>query len=293
MPKLSAFLKKHGEALGMTSEQLAKITGNDNVEISEEVANLFSSVKVFTEESAKANPEIRAAIRAEALNGVDALRQTLFSKYEFPDEVKASLMSETKTSNWIQSAFEKLADLERKKAETSGKGKTELEKEIQKLNEQILSNKNAWEAEKKDLTTARERDRVNWEMKSIYSGYDYALGEVDKQIAIDAASAVVERKLRERGIVINMTETGLQPFVNKDGQFTPYYDNNQKISASDLIKKELLAAKLLKVNDGNQRQANGNQQQFQQQGTAPQLKVAPELGSLLNEAAQRDGFSVS
>jgi len=283
--------QKLGSTLGMSADQIAKITGNDSLnsfEVSDEIATLFTSVKVFTEESAKANPEIRAAIRAEDLNGLDAIKSTLLEKYGLPDEVKATIKSEKKTSAWLNTLMEKAVALEAEKATSSGKAKTELEKEIEKLNAAIVQERSTWESKVSDLEKARYNDRVDWELKSVYSNFDYAMGEVEKPIAINAAKAVVDQKLREKGVIMKMTENGLAPFISKDGQEMPFFDNNQKIGATDLIKRTLLENKLLRVNDNQQ---NQNHQRPAGQLRNPEMKVDDSaLKTTLKEAFARDGF---
>lgn len=289
--KGNEFFQKLGSTLGMSADQIAKLNGIDalkSMEISDEVATMFNSVKVFTEESAKANPEIRAAIRAEDLNGLDSLKSTLLDKYGLPDDIKATIKSEKKTSAWLNTLLEKAVALEAEKATSSGKAKTELEKEIEKLNAAIVQERSTWEGKVSDLEKARYNDRVDWELKGLYSNFDYAMGEVEKPIAINAAKAVVEQKLREKGVLFKMTENGLAPFISKDGQDMPFFDNNQKIGASDLIKRTLLENKLLKVNDNNQQQ----HQQRQQSGVRnPEIRVDDSnLKNTLKEAFARDGF---
>lgn len=288
------FFQKLGSTLGMSAEQLSKVSGNDSLnslEISDEVANIFTSVRVFTEESAKANPEIRAAIRAEDLNGMDAIRNTLIDKYGLPDEIKNSIRGEKKTSNWMNNLVDEVAKLEAAKAQSSGKAKTELEKEIEKLNAQILQAKGEYEGKIKDLESARMNDKIDWELRSIYSNFDYAMGEVEKPIAINAAMAVVNQKLNEKGVKFKLTESGLTPFISKDAQELPYFDNNQKISTHDLIKKTLLDNKLLRVNQEKPKES-GNQfnNNRSNQGSEKKINGIENLKSELKEYMVRDGF---
>lgn len=290
--KGNEFFKMLGEKFGFDADQLTKISGNDSLktlDVGDEVANLFKNQTVFTEESAKANPTIRAAIRAEAYNGVDAHVKSLFSKFELSDEDQAEILAGDKTSAKIEKALEKVQLLERKKATASGKGKDSLEKEIDKLNKDIVTMKEGYEAKLKQVAADRESDRINYELKGIYGGLEYPTpSEVPKEVNIATAQNLVEAKLREKGIKIKMTDTGLAPFSTDD---TPHYEDNKKISAPDLIKKLLLESKFLKVSEPG-KSNNGNQYfQQQQQQQQPQVKIDRSgLHDQLKASLERDGM---
>jgi hypothetical protein len=284
--KASELFKILGDKLGLPADSVAKLSGNTalNIDVDDDVANLFKNTTVFTEESAKANPSIRAAIRAEALDGVDADVKRLMAKHEMTPEIQAEILKADKTSAKLERFYEKLAELEKSKASASGQAKTNLEKEVERLNAQIVSKETEWQSRFDNEVKGRATDRVDWELKSIYAGFDYALDNVPKEDAMEAARAIANAKLRQKGVIFKMADTGLAPFTKDD---TPYFEGNVKISAGELLKKTLLESNLLKVSGGRQMPKFP----MSQNQTPKDLKVnTGELDKTLQDSLQRDGF---
>lgn len=250
--KLNTLLTNVMTKLGVdtTSPESQKILGNPNlanIEVADEISNKLDG-EFFTKDAAIANTDIRSRIRAEALNGVDASVLELIKGYDFDQETQSEILKEDKTHNKIKKVMEKIEDLTRKKSKASGVDKETLNTEIEKLNKQVLSTKAEYENKLNDERNARRGDKINWELDSIYKGFDYSL-QSDKDISITAAKAIIGDFVNKKGLKFESSENGLQ-ILTKDG--TEYYENSVKLSPADFIKKSLFEAKMLKVNDMTQ-----------------------------------------
>jgi len=284
------FFQMIGEKFGMNSEQISTFINNKSIEsisIEDDVVSAFKSIQVFTEDSAKANSSIRAAIRAEALNGVDADIKRLMDKHEFSDDIKAEISKQDKTSARIEKFYEKLSELEKAKVGTTGKEKSILEKEIEKLHFDLKSEKDSRLNDEIKFKNELESNHTNWELKNLYSSLDIAIPDnFDADVIKNGAKYKIESELVKRGVSFKMTESGLAPFT-KDG--TPYFENNVKISANDLLRKVATENKLLKVaNTKPLTPQNKMQTQTPINNNAGLLINSSILDNSLSEGIERD-----
>jgi hypothetical protein len=273
--KLNVLLNQMFTRLGVdssTSEALL-ILGNANlatVEVPETISNKLSA-EFFTKEAALQHPEIRSTIKAETLNGIDSQTKEILSKYEFDEETKKSIMSEEKTAKRLA----KLTDSLYEKASKNRKGD---DKEIAALNEKILAERTAYEAKVSDLEKARKMDRVNWELDGIYGSLDYAT-PMEKDYSIAAAKAIISRISQTKGINFDVSENGVK-LVNSDGR--DYYENNMQMTPNDFIKKSLIEAKMIKVNEQKQENVQKTRSSVSADQSATNTGFNSKLDSLIN-----------
>ncbi len=259
MPKLSETLSTLFQKLGVdTSKDEAKaILGNaalTSIDVPVAISNVLAG-EFYTKDSAMQNPEIRSALRAEALNGVDAEVDALGTKFGLDEESMKAIKSEQKSGKRYAKLVETIADLKEKSAQATGKDKDALNKQIEKLNGDIVKIGKEWESKLTEVEAARKTDKIGWELDGIYKGYDYAL-PTEKNESVQVAKSIIDGIAKEKGLRFEISDQGIN-IVTKEG--TPYFENNIKPSASDFIKKNLLEKKILKVSDGgNGKQANGS-----------------------------------
>jgi hypothetical protein len=215
-----------------------------NIEVAEDVAKKFSA-EYFTLESAKANPEIRNAIKAEVLNGTDAEIDRLMGKFEFDEDTKTKVKAGDKTSKKLELLADQIKELTEKKAGKGAETQTALNEKIAELNAQVLAEKEGRANDIKAENDKFKTEKINWELKDIYKGFDYALA-ADKNISITMAQALINDINKSKGLKFESSDTGIR-IVTKEG--ADYFENNVKLSPSDYINKELLANKLIKVSD--------------------------------------------
>jgi hypothetical protein len=288
MPKLNQVLSTAFTKLGLdlTNESVKTIIGNEslsNIEVSEDVSNYLSQ-DFYTKDAAAQNLEIRSKIKAEILNGEDARQNELFSKFELPDDIKSSILSEKNTLKRYSLIADKIAELTELKHKSTGNDKNILNQEIAKLNKQIVDIKSQYENEINNERFARKQDRINWELDSIYNQFDYAL-PVDKSISVTAAKAIMNKIASEKGIIFETTDNGIK-IKTKEG--TDYFDNNQPVNPADFIKRSLIENKLLKTAPDNtqaqQMQASSRQEYNRNQ---PSMK---SFDAAVNDLMQKNPF---
>lgn len=292
--KANVLLKTIGEKMGLTADQITKLTGNASlatIDIEDEIATQISNAEIFTADSAVSNSKIRGKIRAEVLDGADADIERIALKHGFSSEDVAELKKLDKTSARLEKYSEKLAELKEKAASTSGKAKNELEKEIEKLNSQVASVRTEFETKLAAKEAEMASRHIDWEISSRYNALDYALPEgVDKKTFSVGAKAILDSKLTEKGIKFKLTEKGLEPFNVKED--TRYFDSkNQPISADDLIKSIAMEAKILKTS-GQQTQKKVTTHQ-QSNVDKPELVISNKFGERLNDSVERFNENVN
>lgn len=285
--KANVLLKTIGEKIGLNADQITKLTGNtqlSTIDIDDDVANHFTNTEFFTADAAVSDGKIRGRIRAEIMNGTDADIERLAAKHGLSSEEVAELKKLDKTSMKLEKFSEKIAELENKKASASGKAKSDLEKEIDKLNGQVSATRLEFEAKLAEKDTQMANAQIGWEKSSRFKSLDYAVPEgVSKDDYMIGAQAILDKKLAEKGIKFKLTEDGFEPFDVKEDK--RYYENNVKISADDLIKKVANESKLLRTSQGEQKQTN-QRQQSQHQTQKPDIRI-------MNEGAFADKMALA
>lgn len=248
--QLTALFLKLG--VDTTSDEVKAILGNASlasIEVSDAVSSKLAG-DFFTKDSAMQNPDIRSAIRAEALNGVDAEVDALGTKFGLDDETMTAIKSEKKSGKRYALLVDKIADLKEKSTLATGKDKDALNKQIEKLNGDIVKIGKEWETKLAEVETARKTDKVSWELDGIYKGYDYAL-PTEKNESVQVAKSIIDSIAKEKGLRFEISDKGVQ-ILTKEG--TQYFDNNIAVTPNDFIKKSLLEKKILKVSEGNGKQ---------------------------------------
>lgn len=244
------------------------------IDVDAEVEKKFN-VDFYTKESALQNPEIKNALRAEVLNGVDAQLELLTGKYEFDDATKDEFKKADKTAKKIEFLTDKIKEISEKKAGSGKVDKDAYTKEVEKYNAEILSLKTLHKTELDEQVTGRKTDRVNWELDSLYNGFEYSVHE-NKELAIPMAKAVLDMKIKEKGLKFDISDKGVKILTKEE---TDYYEDNKPVSPKDFMNKVFLENKLIKVNDAGK----GNQNQHQNNGGGGQGNGGNNGGGKLSE----------
>ena len=261
MAKLSETLNTLFQKLGVdTSSAEAKtILGNTaltSIEVPVAVSNVLAG-EFFSKDSAMQNPEIRSAIRAEALNGVDAEVDALATKFGLDEDTITAIKAEKKSGKRYAALVDKVAELKEKSAIATGKDKDALNKQIEKLNADILAAKTDGDKRVAEVESLRKTDKIGWELDGIYKGYDYAL-PTEKNESVVVAKSIIDNIAKEKGLRFEISDKGFQ-ILTKEG--TQYFDNNTPVTPQDFIKRNLLEKKILKVSDNGGKTPDRTQRQ--------------------------------
>jgi hypothetical protein len=263
--KLAELIAKLSKKAGVdvNGEDFKKISIPD-VDVPDEVATAIDT-KLMNEQAAISYPSIKNKIKAEALNGIDALVNSIIEEDQLQgtDDIKnaeSSFERVKKLYGFQKNHFnQKLKDAV-KPGSKDGADKDTYEKQIAELNKAIADLKKTQSEKEAEFNNTRESDLTNFEIQKILLGKDYALPkEMDADLKIQTANAAIAKQLQAQGFkIIRHPETKQLSVVKTDG--TPAYNQaNEPVELTSLIDGALAQNKLLKVNDG----AGGEGQQQQ------------------------------
>ncbi len=152
-----------------STAEMQALIGNASlasIEVPEIVSTKLAG-EFFTKESALQHPDIRSAIRAEALNAVDKEVKELGQKFGLDDETMKAIEAEQKSGKRYALLVDKVADLKEKSALATGKDKDALNKQIEKLNAEILAAKTDGDTRVANVEKLRKTDKIGWELDGI------------------------------------------------------------------------------------------------------------------------------
>lgn len=243
---LSDLAKKAG--VDTTQQDFVSLLSHD-IEIPDAIATAMNK-GLLNIDAAKNNPDVKKAIRAEALNGVDSKINDILEELGIDDA--AEILEEKNSYEKIAKLTKKVKELEGKKA---GSGKKEekdaLETKIADLNKEIKGLKDGHTVKEKEWQTAREGDLNRFDLHKKLLGKEYALPkEMDSDLKLTTAESAINKALATKGYKLVRTETGLS-IVDKDGN-KAYNDNHEPLEVDQFIDGALAQNKLLKVNDQSQ-----------------------------------------
>lgn len=211
--------------------------------------------------AAKANTEVRKAIRTEALNGVDSKVTELLE--ELGIEEADDITGEKNSYEKVAKLTRKVKEMESKKAGTSNnKDKAEIEKQIAELNGKLKTANETLTKKEKEWEATRESDLTRFDLHRQLLGKESSLPkDLDDELKLSTLEGAVNKSLAAKGYKLVRTEAGLS-IVDKDGN-KAYSDKHEEIQASSFIDGALAQNKLLKVSDQSQGGGGNTQQQIQ------------------------------
>jgi len=220
-------------------QQLLGTKSLQSLEIDEEVAKKMTAPRL-TMEAAKSNPDLKRHFTAAALNGVDAKVKSLLTSDLLEDEFKTSI-SQVNTYDNISALTDKILALKTEKVGQTASNQHTINKEIVRLNEELKAEKELKTKMSQDFEAREKSNRTSWEVDKIYSTYlnDLALDEkIPAKIRLATAKSAIDMMMSDRGLKVNIGESGNLELLNKEGQ--PYFtESNIKPTVEDFIKSGL------------------------------------------------------
>ena len=243
---------------GTFISELAKIAGYDetklidllsiNAQIPDDLVNAVNA-SLMTMETAKNNIELKKYFHAQALNGVDAELRNALSELELDDENRTAIDSETSTYKKVSKSLKLVKELQEKKAQSNNKGeKTELQKEIDRLNNEIKTVKSQSEDKEKEFNSKLDSTLTEYQLNSILSSKNYALDGMPKDVLTLTAKNLLQSELSAKGIKIVRDNDKLK-LVRVDAPDLDYRENNTAVQLGDFVDSVLANNKLLKVSE--------------------------------------------
>lgn len=210
---------------------------------------------------------------AQALNGIDTNIEQLLEELGLGDDDKTELKLEKSTGKRVAALIKKVQAAEQKKANADKPDKVAIQKTIDDLNRQIVSEKNLAiqagvnaqnEIKKFKLDAYLER-----EISKHKSVFDESLSP---ELRLTTLRNAVELALQRRGAKRDFDESGNLVLLRTDG--TKYFgENHEAVDFPKFVEQALSSEKLLAVNKpANQ---TGSQQTNHQNGSQPIINGNP------------------
>lgn len=218
-----------------------------NYKVSDDIGNKITS-SLLTMDSAMNNETLRRHFRAEILDGLDNNIKNVVERYNLDPEIVETINAEKKTTEKYNRLIEKMNELQVRKASAASKStKSEVEQEIQTLNNQI-----------KDLQTKlqnapAERDMFwsdrlkNKAVQSLLSSYQYANEkDIPKDVLIETAQVLLNKKLNENKIRLEYN-ADIDTIALKTESGLDFYKDNSPVSFKSFTDSVLSESKLLNI----------------------------------------------
>lgn len=243
---------------GLSSDDAAlkKILDNASlasIEVDDELSSKLTT-PLLSMYAAKNNPELQRHFTAIALNGADDAMSKLVDEYGLTDDHKSAFAAEKNTYKRIGLLTKAIKELEEKKSGANKGDKTALEKEIGELRDKLKTLTDSSTAEKQNLLTEFENERLGWKQDSVYSKLlPQMAADKDPEVNMIAARHYVSKELQKNGWKV-VTKDGNLAVVNAETGTDAYDKGNTKVAFDDLVSKTLANNKLLIPNKPNPQQ---------------------------------------
>ena len=231
-----------------------------------------------------AESKIKNKLKAEIYNGLDAEFDRMMDDAGMDDAVKSEFSSK-KFDSSIKRAVaisNKISELTAKN-NSGGKDSQKYIEEINKLKSDLSALATSHKTEMEKVMAENESNLTNIEINSMLSGYNYGLGDIDKDIKLLTAKTMLEKALANDSAKI----------VRKDGKLMLTAGDGSKFFDKNNIEKDLksytegVISTILKATDPAHKQSNNNH------SINPKMSVADSkfLNSLNSEitAASSNG----
>jgi len=244
---LGDFLNNQATKLGLQNNpHLTSILSNSelaNREIPDEFAKQLDG-GLMSLESAKNNAGLKSHFFSQALNGIDT---KLVDDLDLDEDVISSIKNEQNTYGKIGILKEQIKLLKSKKDTAGDKTKqADYEAQIKKLNEQIVSIKEAHDSALKGAESKHQNEILGFIVRNSLSNKPYANKDLKPEVNATVAKALIDAALAQSGaVVVRDGETlKLKQASNPE---MDYYQDNRAVSFDDFSNKILAENKLLAV----------------------------------------------
>lgn len=217
-------------------------------DIPDSIANAIDT-SLMNIDAAKANSEVIKKIKAETLNGADAMIEKLITEFGIDATKSADITSEKNTFLKFEKLTKLVKALEVEKAGADAGDKSKYTKQIEELNGQLREIKTAQQTEIKTLTEKHISELTNRELKMLIAAKKLSLPEdMPAELKNDIVLNAVKAELATKGFQIVNESNGSLSLKKVDG--TDAYDSgNNKIALPQFIDGVLAQNKLLAVNE--------------------------------------------
>jgi len=202
-----------------------------------------------------AESKIKNKLKAEIYNGLDAEFDRMMDDAGLEDSIKSEFSSK-KFDSSIKRAVaisSKISELTSKQ-HSNGKDSQKYIEEINKLKSDLSALATSHKTELERVMAENETNLTNIEINSMLSGYNYGLGDIDKDIKLLTAKTMLEKALTNDSAKI----------IRKDGKLMLTAGDGSKFFDKNNTEKDLksytegVISTILKATDPAQKQSNNN-----------------------------------
>lgn len=209
-----------------------------------------TQAQLMTIDEAKTNPEANAYFKkhyiSSALQTVDRKINDILGQIEAPENIKSKFQTESNTYDKIEMLTELIKSAPSKNNKVTDTDKEPLLQKINELNEMIEFERQSRDYYYNSINDEWKTRLLEKELNSVFSNYDYAI-DVDKDVTIQTARALFDKKLNEKGGKYIYDENGIK-LVNKDMPDLPFTLDNKQVELKSFVDGLLAESKLLKIN---------------------------------------------
>ena len=246
---LAEYIQAISERIGIDNadEALKAVVTNpalSQINIPSNVVSLTNS-KLMTEDEAKYNPTVKKHFTGTALNTIDTKIKDVLDEYNFDDETKTAILTETSTYNRIPLLAKAIADAREKAISATGGEKKALLDKVQELQQALNVERESRKQDLDKVNSQWQSQLTDKELYSIFNGYDYAL-DLDKDVTVTTARNLWEKKLRDKGGKYVYTQDGLK-LVSAEHPDLPFTIDNKPVELRSFTDSVLAEAKMLRV----------------------------------------------
>jgi len=235
-------------------DEQAKVINGMTTEIPGDIAKTIQSA-LFTKESALANTEIINHLKAESLDPVDQKIKE-FAKESGLGEGFLTQLNDTKgTYKRFDSVIKAVSAANKLAVEKAGEGAgddSELKKQIQELNAQILTHKEGtisktdYDSKVDEYEGMLKKNAENlkqMKIQNVFSGQNWAM-DVPSEVNVATAMGLLNGELNSKGLSV-VDDNGSLKLQTQEK--SAYFIDNKEISLKDFASSVLASNKLLKV----------------------------------------------
>lgn len=220
------------------------LKGGDNVDdiIYESVEKFLN--EAMTLESAKHNPALLNHFKSQILLPVDSEIKNIIEAYGLsPDDAFNGERSSYKKIGMLASM---IRSAEEEKRKSSGGDKAALQKEIDRLNAEMVATKKAHEASLASVRTQAEEQILSSVIDAYLSNKNYA-ESIPKGIRVSGARELLKAELANVKAKIVRSEDGTLRLVNSENPDLNYTHNNAPVAFDSFVDGLLAKNAMLKV----------------------------------------------
>jgi hypothetical protein len=246
---LAEYIQAISERIGIDNadEALKSVVTNPALSQINVPGNIVSATnsKLMTEDEAKYNPTVKKHFTGTALNTIDTKIKDVLDEYNFDDETKTAILTETSTYNRIPLLAKAIADAREKAISATGGEKKALLDKVQELQQALNNERDSRKQDMDKVNSQWQSQLTDKELYSIFNGYDYAL-DLDKDVTVTTARNLWEKKLRDKGGKYVYTQDGLK-LVSAEHPDLPFTIDNKPVELRSFTDNVLAEAKMLRV----------------------------------------------